>query len=130
MKRKESNLKVIEIKTNRFDEQEIRERFEKLLASDKVVLVLLIEDNCNEEAEQVGREYQEADLRYGVYDITMLDEDDSLIITDMSEYLDNSSMDEEKFQSTKYVVKCNLCNYSFIHLSQLRQGFVLFTRTL
>ena len=109
-------MTVIEIQRNKFDENDIRNKFENLGSADEVAIVLL--NNENSEERNVTRGSQD-----GVYDITSLGEDDSLIITDLTEYFTNSSdsIDERKFQNSKFVIKCNICNYSFLSFTQLNE---------
>ena len=118
MTRKYSNFTVIEVQTNKFDENEIRNQFKNLEVTDEVALVFLVNEKSDEERKFV-RGYHED----GVYDITRLGDDDSLIITDLAEYLTNStgSIDEDKFQHSKFVIKCNICNHSFLNLAQLNE---------
>ena len=101
---------------NKFDENEIINKFENLKSPDEVALVLL--NNENSEERNVSRGSHQ-----GVYDITSLGVDDSLIITDLTEYFTNASdsIDERKFQNSKFVIKCNICNYSFLSFTQLKE---------
>lgn len=115
--RRESNMTVIKIQSNMFDEKEIRQKFEEIQENDEVALVLLF-DEISDGGKKDSRVYSE----YEFYDVTRLDENDSLMITDLTEYLDSScNINEEEFQISNFVIKCNLCNYSFLSIAQLRE---------
>ena len=124
MKVKQSNPTVIEIQTNTLDEKQIRKRFERLGYDEEVYLVLLIESDTEEK--EVGKQPDDT-ISFGVYDVTTQEEDNSLVITDLSQYLkpELSIEDEEAiFPSSTFVIKCNLCNYSWVgagSFSQVRQ---------
>ena len=110
MKVEQSNPTVVEIQTSTWDEKQIRERFETLGKDEEVYLVLIIDNQLNREEKDVGKE-QDDTIEYGVYDVTTEDEDNSLIIKDLTQYLKPG---EERFPASTFVIKCNLCNYSFV----------------
>ena len=129
MKVKQSNPTVIEIQTNTLDEKQIRKRFETLGYEEEVFLVLLIDRQSDKEEKDV-REEEDDKIQDGVYDVTTQEEDNSLVITDLSQYLKPElCIVEERFPSSTFVIKCNLCNYSFVSdglspdgsISQIRQ---------
>ena len=124
MKVKQSNPTVIEIQTNTLDEKQIRKRFETLGYEEEVYLVLLIDRQSDKEEKDVGKEEDDT-IVDGVYDVTTQEEDDSLVITDLSQYLKPElSIDEERFPSSTFVIKCNLCNYSFVSDGLSRDGSI------
>ena len=112
MKVKQSNPTVIEIQTNTSDVKQIRKRFETLGYDEEVYLVLLIDKQSDKED---GGKQQDDTIEDGVYDVTTQAEDNSLIIKDLSQYLTPElSIEEERLPSSTFVIKCNLCNYSFV----------------
>ena len=117
MKVEQSNPTVIEIQTNTLDEKQIRKRFETLGKDEEVYLVLHIDRQSDKEEMDVGKQQDDA-IEDGIYDVTTQDEDNSLIIKDLSQYLKPG---EERFPTSRFVIKCNLCNYSFISICQVRQ---------
>ena len=110
MKVEQSNPTVIEIQTNTLDEKQIRKRFETLGKDEEVYLVLHIDRQSDKEEMDVGKQQDDA-IEDGIYDVTTQDEDNSLIIKDLSQYLEPG---EERFPTSRFVIKCNLCNYSFV----------------
>ena len=123
MKVKQSNPTVIEIQTNTLDQKQIRKRFERLGDDEEVYLVLVIESD--KEEKDVGKQPEDT-MADGIYEVTTQNEDNSLVITDLSQYLkpELSMTEEEIFPSSTFVIKCNLCNYSWVgagSISQVRQ---------
>ena len=65
-------------------------------------------------------------MKPGVYDVIMLDEFDNLIVKDLSDYRNReefsgfSKMGTDGRENDKnYILKCNLCNYTFLDLESL-----------
>ena len=114
MKVKQSNPTVIEIQTNTLDEKQIRKRFETLGYDEEVYLVLLLDRQPDREEKELEEEGDDT-IQDGVYDVTSQAEDNSLVIKDLSQYLTPElRIEEERFPSSTFVVKCNLCNSSFV----------------
>ena len=60
-------------------------------------------------------------IKRGFYDVTTLDENNDIAVTDVMEILDYVGRDETsmpKFLSENFVIKCNICNYTFINFVQ------------
>ena len=62
-------------------------------------------------------------LKKGDYDIITLDENDELQVDDVSEHLEsneNQTIKALMISQKHYVIKCNLCNYSFLTVEQFQ----------
>ena len=60
-------------------------------------------------------------IKRGFYDVTTLNENNDIAVTDVMDIFDNAGDDETfmpKMLSENFVIKCNICNYSFINFVQ------------
>ena len=62
-------------------------------------------------------------INKGDYDIITLDENDELQVDDVSEHLEsneNQTIEGLMISQKNYVIKCNLCNFSFLTVEQFQ----------
>ena len=62
-------------------------------------------------------------INKGDYDIITLDENDELHVDDVSEHLEsnkNQTIEGLMISQKNYVIKCNLCNFSFLTVEQFQ----------
>ena len=87
---------------------------------------LKIEETCKPSCKTIKNSAPLNDkmIRKGDYDIITLDENDELQIDDISEHLESNNDQKIKtlLMSTpkNYVIKCNLCNYTFLTVEQFQ----------
>ena len=60
-------------------------------------------------------------IKRGFYDVTTIDENNDISVTDVMDVFDKNDGDEtfvQKILSENSVIKCNICNYTFINIVQ------------